>query len=125
MADSVTSQVLFSGDKRYAAMFTNSSDGTGESAVIKVDISTLIGAPSRVKIARAVGNTFGMAVAVLFDHTTDDRVLILNDEFDIDFKKYGGLQDPGSAGGTGDILFTTIGASSGDTYNILLELELS
>ena len=41
MADAVTSQTLIDGD-RYAVMkFTNISDGSGESAVTKVDVSAL------------------------------------------------------------------------------------
>lgn len=123
MADSVTSRVLFNGAKRYAAVFSNLSDGTGEAAVAKVDISTLEGAPTKVKIMRVSGNTVGMTVSVLFDHTTDDRVLILNGEFDLDFRPYGGLVDPASAGDTGDILFTTTGHTSGDSYTIVLDVE--
>lgn len=123
MADSVSTRVLFSGEKRYVAVFNNVSDGTGESAVAKIDISTLPGAPTKVKIARVFGNTFGMAVRVLFDHTTDDTGLVLQGEFDMDFRPYGGLADPASAGDTGDILFTTIGHSSGDTYCIMLDVE--
>lgn len=125
MADSVTTTTLFSNSKRAAFVFTNVSDGTGESAVTKIDISALVGAPSKVKITQVEGNTVGMSVSVLFDHTTDDRVLVLNDQFHHDFRPWGGLQDPASEGGTGDILFTTNGATSGDTYCIMMEVELS
>lgn len=125
MADSVSTVSLFSGQKRAAFVFNNLSDGTGEAAVTKVDISALPGAPSKVKITRISGNTVGMAVRVLFDHTTDDTVLILQGEFCMDFTPYGGLQDPASAGGTGDILFTTVGHTSGDSYSIMMEVELS
>lgn len=125
MADSVSTVTLFSNSKRAAFVFNNLSDGTGESAVAKVDISALVGAPTRVKIARVFGNTVGMAVRVLFDHTTDDTVLILQGEFDMDFRQYGGLQDPASTGGSGDILFTTAGHTSGDSYCICMEVELS
>ena len=41
MADAVTSQTLFDGDKHVVMKFTNISDGTGESAVKKVDVSAL------------------------------------------------------------------------------------
>jgi hypothetical protein len=125
VADSVTSQTLFSGDKRVVMAFTNVSDGTGESAVAKVDISTLPGAPTKVKINKVMYSTFGMSVSVLFDHTADDRVLALQGDGCMDFCAVGGLQDPASAGGTGDILFTTNGASAGDTYTIVLDIGLS
>jgi hypothetical protein len=37
----------------------------------------------------------------------------------------GFLSDPGSAGGTGDILLTAAGATTGATYDITLVLTLS
>lgn len=125
MADSVSTVTLFSNSKRAAFVFNNLSDGTGESAVVKIDISTLVDAPTKVKIMRVQGNTFGMAVRVLFDHTTDDTALILQGEFDLDFTPWGGLKDPASAGGTGDVLFTTSGHSSGVSYSICMEVEPS
>jgi hypothetical protein len=41
MADTVTSQTIQDGDKIAVLKFTNASDGTGESAVKKVDVSAL------------------------------------------------------------------------------------
>ena len=41
MADAVTSQTIFDGDKKVIQKFTNISDGTGESEVKKVDVSAL------------------------------------------------------------------------------------
>ena len=41
MADAVTTQVLEDGERLYIAKFTDISDGTGESAVLKIDVSTL------------------------------------------------------------------------------------
>jgi hypothetical protein len=41
MADAVTSQTIQDGEKRAILKFTNASDGTGESAVKKVDVSAL------------------------------------------------------------------------------------
>jgi hypothetical protein len=48
MADAVASQVVFDGSKTAVMKFTNISDGTGESAVIKVDVSAI-----RERLARA------------------------------------------------------------------------
>ena len=39
MADAVTSQTIVDGEKTVVQKFTNISDGTGESAVVKVDVS--------------------------------------------------------------------------------------
>lgn len=123
MSDAVTSQTLFNGSKRTVRKFTNLSDGSGESAVQKVDISALTGAPTAVRIMQVWYNTSGMSVSVLFDHTTDDTSMILQGDGHFDFRGFGGVADPASAGDTGDILFTTTGHTSGDSYNIILELE--
>ena len=41
MADAVTSQTIVDGDRYAVIKLTNVSDGTGESAVTKVDVSSL------------------------------------------------------------------------------------
>ena len=41
MADAVASQTIFDGPTHAVMKFTNISDGTGESAVTKVDVSAL------------------------------------------------------------------------------------
>ena len=41
MADAVTSQTILDGPNKVVMKFTNISDGTGESAVTKVDVSAL------------------------------------------------------------------------------------
>lgn len=123
MGDAVTSQTLFNGSKRTVRKFTNLSDGTGESAVTKVDISTLTGTPAAVRIMQAWYNTSGMSVTILFDHDTNDTSMVLQGDGHFDFREFGGVPDPASTGGTGDILFTTTGHTSGDSYNVILELE--
>jgi hypothetical protein len=123
MADVVTSQAIFTGNRRSIYSFTNVSDGTGESAVQKIDISALPGPPTKVNIERAWWASSGMSVKILFDHTTDDTGFILAGVGFIKFDEFGGIPDPGSAGGTGDILFTTVDHHPGDTYSIVLEVS--
>ena len=41
MADAVATQIIIDGDRNVVQKFTNVSDGTGESAVVKVDVSAL------------------------------------------------------------------------------------
>lgn len=124
MADTVTSQVLTTNKVRHVALFTSISDGTGESDVKKVDISELVGAPTKVKINRIKYDISGMAVKVSFDHTLNDTVLVLSGQGCFDFTNSGGLQDPDSAGSTGDILFSTVGHAANDTYSILLDVGI-
>ena len=108
----------------YAFLFGNASDGTGEAAVVKVSTSTLSGTPTEMKITKMVWSVQGMAVSVLFDATTDDRVAILTGDGVWDAEKDGGpIKDPASSGHTGNVLFTTHGHSAGDGYTIYMELK--
>lgn len=134
MADAVATNVISNTPDYYVVHFTNISDGTGESAVVKVDKSGLLASdgaePASLDILKIQWNCDGMAVRVLWDHTTDDLALALSGVGSIDFTATGapqgiiryteGIKDPRSAGGAGDILFTTVGHTSGDTYNITM-----
>ena len=128
MADAVTTQVIFDGAKRAIMKFTNISDGTGESAVLKVDVSALTsynGALcSSVSIERIEAVTIGMGVDILWDASTDALCMTLGPDsfFTFDFTRFSGLTNNAGAGKTGDIMFTTIGASAGDRYTIVLEM---
>jgi len=127
MADAVTSQTIFDGARRAIFKFTNISDGGGESGVVKVDVSalnTLNGkACTSVNLEKIEAITKGMGVDILWDADTDVICLTIGeDQFQThDFSKFGGIPNNSGAGKTGDILFTTVGAASGDRYTIVLE----
>ena len=127
MADVVTNQVVFSGKRRHVVHLTSESDSTGESGVVKVDISTLRDARGEQITYTSVERIFGVVngfdyVKLAWDHTTDDTIAVVSGLFDLDFRCYGGLVDPRSAGGTGDIVLTTEGAADGASYDITIEL---
>lgn len=128
MADTVDSLVVHAGRRRRTVRFTNRSDGTGESAVVKVDKSALTGLdgtePSKLVVEKIQYSIEGMSVRLDWDHDTDDEVVTLVGQGCLDWTNVGGLVDPGSAGGTGDILFTTNGHTAGDSYDITLHLRL-
>lgn len=125
MADSVATKVLVNNGMDYIVSFTNVSDGTGESAVVKIDASALIPAPqSYISIEKIWYSCYGMSVSIFFDATTDDRMLVLQGDGVMDFRDFGGLVNPASAGVTGDVLFTTTGHTSGDTYCIILKCKI-
>lgn len=129
MADTVDSNVILSGKRRYIIRLTNVSDGTGESAVIKVDKSTLTDStgqePGSLTIDSIQWAIQGFtSVRLFWDHTTDDEIAVLSLAGFFDYTYGGGLADPRSAGGTGDVLLTTAGATSGATYDITLTLKL-
>ncbi len=123
MADAVIAKTLRNTDNTAAFLFGNASDGSGESAIQKVDISALVMAATKVTITKLIWACDGMQVKILFDHSTDDLVAILSGHGKLDDVHDSAIQDPGSAGDTGDILFTTSGASSGDGYTIYMEIR--
>lgn len=125
MADAVTSQKILDGPKKVVYKFTNVSDGTGESAVLKVDVSGLSGAPASVKIDKIQYEVVGMSVQLLWDATTDDLIGVFQSAGYMDFTCFGGLPNPKSTGWTGDILLTTSGHTAGDTYTIVMEMSKS
>ena len=128
MADAVASQIIFDGTRTAVMKFTNISDGTGESAVLKVDVSALTSFQGQtctgVNIVNLDAITVGMGVDLLWDASTDVICYTVGaDQFvSFDFNRFGGLSNNAGAGKTGDLLFTTVGASSGDRYTIVLEM---
>lgn len=130
MTDTVTTNVIFSGTRRYIIQLQNLSDGTGESAVAKIDKSGLIGPngsePGSLVIEECEYAIQGFtSIQFLWDHTTDDEALTLPAGTGFkDFTAGGGLHDPGSAGGTGDLVLTTNDAAANATYDITLVVRL-
>ena len=125
MVDAVTSQTLLDGDRNIVMKFTNISDGSGEAAVKKVDVSALGKAATGVVIERIDYMTDGMQVNILWDATANVSALLLptSDSGTLDFKDMGGITNNSGAGSTGDILFTTTGHTALDTYTIVLHMR--
>lgn len=112
--------------------FTNISDGTGETKVTKVDVSTLN--PSSfnkacdgVTITKIHALTHGLEVDMYWDATTDVFILSVpqNTMYSMDLTQFGGLWNNAGAGKNGDVQFSTRDASAGDTYTIILEMVKS
>jgi hypothetical protein len=68
-----------------------------------------------------------MKVQVLFDASTDVLCIELgeNQSGHHDYTSFGGMTNNAGSGVTGDIMFTTVGHSSADTYTITLQLRKS
>jgi len=129
MADAATTQKIQDGDRQAVFKFTNISDGTGESAVVKIDVSTLQSESrtgrscTSVAINRIYYDLSGMTVDVLWDATTDELCMSLASHGTLDFREVGPLSNNAGSGVTGDVSFTTTGASSGDRYFIMLVVD--
>ena len=129
MADTVTSQTIQDGERKAVLKFTNISDGSGESAVKKVDVSALASnssgtACTEVGVSKIWWQCVGMGVELLNDATTDTLIIGLSPDSNgmHDYSSFSGIPNDSGSGKTGDIMFTTIGASNGDTYTVILEL---
>ena len=129
MADAVTSQTIADGERNVVMKFTNVSDGTGEAAVAKVDVSALASnsrgvACSEVRIMQVRFALVGMSVQLYFDASANVLAFELAESSNgnLEFDDFGGIPNNSGSGKTGDILFTTVGHTSGDTYMIVLEM---
>jgi hypothetical protein len=128
MADAVTTTSVVDGPRTAVIYCTNTSDGTGESAVTKVDVSALSTSPegdacTGVRLQRIVFSNVGMGVKVLWNATTNVIAAELPADYSdtLDYSDISGLPNVAASGGkTGDIKFTTVGHTSGDTYSVVL-----
>ena len=125
MVDTVNSYVLNNNGRRYVLRLTNESDGTGESAVTKIDVSTLTDAngvtASYLAIDRIEYSVWGFNYLTLyFDADTDDELAVLSGQGVMDWSMEGGFVDPLSTGTTGDIKLTTDGGADGSGYDITI-----
>lgn len=133
MADTVTSEYIFDGSRRKVLHITNVSDGTGESAVAKVDLSDITFTSGYTPNTTPTGSVVDLidyniqgftSVQLEWNHTANDEIAVLpTGQGCIDWVAIGGKPDPRSAGGTGDIVLTTNGAASGATYDITIYLR--
>ena len=127
MADTVQVTTVYESPKWLIVNATNYSDGTGESNVVKVDMSTFTGpdgsAVGSFAVYEIVYAVKGGSVLLEFDATTDDEIHLLSGNGYISYESVGGMQDPQTTGTPGDILFTTNNFAAGSTYNITLKLK--
>ena len=130
MADAVASQTIQDGPRKAIFKFTNVSDGTGESAVKKIDVSALTADPitgaacTKVTIEKIWYSTIGMGVKIFFDASTDVLAWQLNADYadELDFSEFNGIPNNAGSGVTGDIMFTTVGHSNNDVYTVCLSV---
>lgn len=128
MADVVATQVIQDGERLFIGKFTDISDGTGETAATKINVSTLspnsFGRPCiAVKINKLWVQTVNMGVDILWDATTKllCESVPSNVLYRMRYDEFGGLPNNAGAGVTGNVLFTTIGAAAGSRYTIIIE----
>jgi len=127
MADAVATTTIIDGPRKAVIYCTNTSDGDGEAAVTKVDVSALSQSPNLdtctgVRLEKVAFSNVGMGLKILWDATADVIAMELPADYSdtLDFSDISGLPNYAGSGKTGDIQFTTVGATSGDTYSVTL-----
>jgi len=132
MADAVTSQTIEDGGKNLVMKFTNISDGTGESAVAKIDVSALNTEPStgascsRVVLQRIWFSNIGMGFKLYWNATTNMFICQApkdwSDTWDFTDSSITlpGIPNNAGSGINGDLLLTTNDHTSGDTYSVVV-----
>ena len=126
MADTVNTQIVYNGNRRFTTHLTNESDGTGEAAVTKIDVSTLTVADGSVATYLTIDfieySVSGFNYVTLeFDNSgTNDELAVLKGQGVMDWAAFGGLSDPQTTNFTGDIVLTTDGGSDGASYDITI-----
>ena len=130
MADAVATQTLLDGEKMVVQKFTNVSDGSGESEVVKVDVSALVAnargqACTGVVIEKIWWQCIGMKVQILWNASSNVFCIELgeNQSGNHDYTSFGGLINNAGSGKDGDVLFTTVGHTSADTYTIIMSMR--
>lgn len=129
MADAVASQTIMDGERVAIMKFTNSSDGTGETNVVKVNPASLNPSASgcacdRVTITKITALTHGMEVQMKWKANTPVVIETIpqNNNYTQDFSAMGGLINNAGTGVDGAITFSTLDATAGDTYSVVLEM---
>ena len=133
MADAVTSQtILDDGGKNLIMKFTNISDGTGESAVAKIDVSALTKsavtgqACSRVVLNKIWFSNVGMGFSLYWNASSNQFIMQApkdwTDTWDFtqSSQNLPGIPNNAGTGINGDLLLTTNDHTSGDTYSIVI-----
>lgn len=123
MADAITSQA-YDGARNYQVKLTNYSDGTGQTAAVVVNVSTLVPNPGvHLKLRRIKYNIGGMYVRLQWAGTPNQDIAILANGQDIlDFTdEYAGGYPNNAGTATGNVLLTTEGALAGSNYTIILD----
>jgi len=130
MADTVTSQKLKDHATAWAYKFTNESDGTGETNVLKVDVSGLTAASNnaltdqRVNINKITWSIAGAntKVKLMWSGDTPNTIAYLSGSGTMDLVT--NLTAPitnNIANTNGDIYLSTLGSVAGAGYTIIVE----
>lgn len=130
MVDIVTARKIHDGFRHVTYEFTNESDGTGESAVKKIDHDDLFGSNglleggerptslTAVEVDFEV-NGFNYVVFLWERQPVNIPIIVMSGSGYVNYHPEGGKHDPNRGlDGTGNILSSTDGGADGSSYRI-------
>jgi hypothetical protein len=123
MADTVTTQVIVNNARNYVAKFTDLSDATGETNVVKIAASATF--TPHAKLWYIHYDVRNMGVNIQWGGTPNITMLFLSDTSggELCFEKFGGIWNNATTP-TGAVLFSTIGAAANSTYSVTMHFKL-
>lgn len=129
MANTVDVKTLFNGKRTKVFHFYGVID-TAESSVAKIDISTFTTSTGATATYTAIDKieycVSGAGFVTLeWDHTADDEIAVLAGQGCIDWTPMGGNVDPRTAGDTGDILLSTVGATAAISATNMITYDIT
>lgn len=126
-----STRYLIQGQNRVVINVTGTFSAADETDTVLIDLSTLAGpnkglAPTAVRIDEITWSVSPEFDNILleWEHTTDDIVDYYSGQGYMDYRPYGGKNDPRSAGGTGDLILTSLGGVAGGSYSLLISATL-
>jgi hypothetical protein len=133
MADAVTITTIEDGPRWLVMRFTDISDGTGETLVLKVNAASAHGVVVQgqtfypgvhLKIRELEWSVYGFGLELLWDATTPVTAYTCWGVDHQKFDRFGGITNPKTTGATGNILFsTTQPAAGGAGYSLLMRMS--
>ena len=131
MADTVASQTILDGPKTAVMKFTNISDGTGESAVTKVDVSALTSGINgqacygininRIWWSSSVSSPTKPLLVEWDNSGTNPVAWVCDTSDDMDFGSIGTLQNTKATNYSGDVNINFSSVTNGDSAAIVIE----
>lgn len=123
MTETVTTQILHDGVRNVIVKLTSVSDGVAETNVMKVNIADLVPSCERLRVDEIEYDIYAAKVILAWEGTPNVTIAVLGGgQGEMDFCDTGGLNMTG-AGGTGNILLSTVTVGSAYSYTIILKLR--
>jgi len=122
MANITAFQTLVDGDRNIVVLCTGILDTSNVSATTAIDVSALAPACADFTIDYIAWSASSqLQVLLSWDATADDLAAALVGSAHHDYKCFGGLKNPRSAGWTGDLMLSTLGWASGvQAYTVVI-----